>query len=740
MKIILTYFFLLSICLAQSNETKNWFEFNPYVEVERSKNIIQMTDWLDAPAGKHGIVTYKKDKLLFEDGTPVKFWGVNISGNDVFAKKKDVEKWAETLAMYGVNSVRFHKFSHPGMKDSISTDLKDENYEYMDYFSSALKEKGIYYGWSPIYGHKPKLNDSSSLLAYDEIVSANLDNHLSYSTIGLVNFAEDLQDLHVELIVNLLNHKNTYTGLKYANDPALSFIELQNEDDIFFATTEAMIEKCSTYKKLLTDRFSTWLIEKYQNQNSLRKVWGVKAFEWGVEVKSINWNLDKGNITPVANHGIYGYEFNKASGSNKPLPLFLTDMATFLFEQQSKFYQRFTEAIRNTGYKGLIVSSNWQAGSGVAHYFNLNADYKTGMVDRHNYFGGGTGHTFIPGKIKNTAMVKSPGYGLLSTGMQQVKDRPFSISEWLSLIPNEWTTEATPIIAAYGMGLQGWDASFSFDSQSPYFTPTIHLPNKHWPSVYNVMSPTNLVLYPVITRMLYRNDVKEANIISTRYVSLTELEKGNLGFDETITQDNDVKDFKGTIPNEALAVGKVVVEFTDKFEKTNTPNLLEYWDFENKIITSNTKQLKWNYSGDGYFTINTNGTKGVVGFTDGKEIKLDYLSIKVKTPFAVVLLTSLDKNKSITESKHILITTMARANNTAMKYNLNKTELLEIGETPIILEPVVVELFFGNYKILKVNVLDHVGNTTNNEIHISCNSVLLDGEKYKTMYYEIELE
>ena len=58
----------------------------------------------------------------------------------------------------------------------------------------------------------------------------------------------------------------------------------------------------------------------------------------------------------------------------------------------------------------------------------------------------------------------------------KVTDRPFSLSEWMALIPNQWVAEGVPIIALYGMGLQGWDASFHFASDFPRFTETIHTP------------------------------------------------------------------------------------------------------------------------------------------------------------------------------------------------------------------------------------------------------------------------
>ncbi|MEE9437910.1 MAG: beta-galactosidase [Saprospiraceae bacterium] len=723
---------------SNSQNTSNWFEFSPTEHINES--VINMKGWMDAPAGNHGYVINDGNNLKFEDNTPVKFWGVNISSHDVFSTNQIADQWSNTLATYGVNAVRFHKFSHPGMLDSVSTQLKAGSYDNMDYFSSKLKEKGIYYGWSPIYGHLPKSGDSTKLLAYKEIANANISGHLKNSTIGMVNFAADLQDLHIELFLNLLNHKNSYTDLKYANDPALIFIEIQNEDNIFFSTNENMLSICPTYKHLLTRNFQKWLKNKYGTHQNLVDNWGQSAIDWGLEIKETNWHLDSINITPITNHGIYGYEYEKAIKNNESLPTFLADMSYYLFELQGDYYNKLTKAIRSTGYRGHIISSNWQAGSGIAHYHNLYADAQQEIIDRHNYYGGGTGHTLIPGKMNNDAMTTIPGSGLLGTGMQQVDDLPFSISEWMSLIPNEWTAEGAPIIAAYGMGLQGWDASYAFGSEYPTFTPALQQPNQYWPGIYNVMSPTQLSLYPALARMIYNNDVIEGDNISKRYVNILDLQKGKLNFDEIIKQNGDVKIFEGLIPSQALAVGKVTVEFINYNKKTEVPKLSSYWDKSSKTITSNTNQLKWNYNDKGYFTINTPCTKGVIGFANCKKIKLENITIQPKTEFATILISSLEKSETINSTKRILVTTMARAQNTGMKYNSDKTELLEPGTAPILLEPVSLKLVFKGKKINRVNVLDHCGNRTNQVIKHKRNKVSIDGKNTKAIYYEIVFE
>ena len=137
----------------------------------------------------------------------------------------------------------------------------------------------------------------------------------------------------------------------------------------------------------------------------------------------------------------------------------LLDTAAFLHDVQDRFYSRFVKAIRDAGYKGPLNGSPWQAPSMVPHYYNLYSDYKVGYIDRHNYFEG-------KGPDMFASMLTRPGSGYFSSGLQQVIDRPFALSEWIHVYPNVYAAEGPAIVAAYGMGLQGWDASYEFQSQA----------------------------------------------------------------------------------------------------------------------------------------------------------------------------------------------------------------------------------------------------------------------------------
>ena len=141
-------------------------------------------------------------------------------------------------------------------------------------------------------------------------------------------------------------------------------------------------------------------------------------------------NLDKGNILPIGNP--WYWDPDQIRGSQASRSRRLLDTLHFLYTLQCEFFDRYTKAVREAGYQGELIGSNWQAGRGYSHFANLHSDYLTGLIDRHNYAAGKA----------NASMLDRAGSGMLSTGMQQVIDRPFMISEWIHCFPARWAWKA----------------------------------------------------------------------------------------------------------------------------------------------------------------------------------------------------------------------------------------------------------------------------------------------------------
>ncbi|HEY7315272.1 MAG TPA: hypothetical protein VH643_38430 [Gemmataceae bacterium] len=693
----------------------DWFAFRPSKEV--TEGVLDMNGWLERPAGKHGGVRMVKDRFAFTDGTPVKFWGVNLSYTASAPDRETADFTAARFAKYGINAVRMHKFSYPkdqmGIGDlNDSTRMDAQGLDRLDYFASRLKEHGVYFGWSHTFGFHVVPGDRKRLVAYDEIAK-----NLKGNTYAFIHFAEDVQDLMIEMVVNLLKHKNPYTGRTYADEPALCFIELQNEDDIFFYTSEKAFNACPTYKKRFLERFASWLKERYGSQEKLQASWqgALKADE----------TLENGSIVPQLNPWFFGDDHlpGQKGGARQRL----LDTANFLHHVQDRFYSRFVKAIRDAGYRGPLNGSPWQAPSMVPHYYNLYSDYKVGYIDRHNYF-----EAQGPGMF--ASMLTRPGSGYFSSGLQQVIDRPFALSEWIHVYPNVYGAEGPAILAAYGLGLQGWDASYQFQSQATRRVFGDIAGQFPW-GVWEADVPTSLGQYPALARMIFRGDVKEGDVISVRRVSPADLAEGRFSFSDKVEQRGDVKSFAGSVPPEALAAGRVVVEFTDKSQASQLPDMSRYR--RGSIIRSATEQLAWDTSGQGFFTVNTPGTKAVVGFAGGKELTLGNVKVRLDSPFASLFLTALERGADLADGKRALLTVLARQSNTGFTYFAPDHKVLNNGRAPILLEPVKATLTLAGRPIAAVNVLDHDGHRTGRTLPVTEGRFTLDGTKDKTIYYEI---
>ncbi len=297
-------------------------------QVRRISTDLALDSWLEKPAGSHGFVQIKGEQLVFEDGVPIKFWGTNLAGNLPFMPASEVGKWIDFLSGYGFNAVRFHKFTW-GATDGIhSTMLTDDKWENFDFLCDRLRQGGIYYGWSHIYGHRVLPGDSARVLAYEELAATKFPwSHLNGTTASLVNFAEDLQELNIELTVNMLNHINPITGLRYADDPALSFVEFQNEDNIFWGAIEQTLKQTPTYRKLLCSKFSAWLKSKYGSQDALEKAWGKENIVSGE-------SLALANIYPQPNHGLFSWEYEQAIREGRQVKQHVLDKAAFCMKNR----------------------------------------------------------------------------------------------------------------------------------------------------------------------------------------------------------------------------------------------------------------------------------------------------------------------------------------------------------------------------------------------------------------------
>lgn len=700
----------------------DWFAWQP-ASVHDDQGALGMKDWLapiTAPA------TRKGDHLEVA-GTATRFWGLNVCYSACAPQKDLAERRALLYAKYGINAVRLHKYADgPGWAGIQSQDSFAEfdaaALDRMDYFVAKLKEQGIRVKLSPTFGIQLGGGDREAVPYLEEFGKLGGKGSRVRAGHGSVWLGRELQDLQIRQTVHLLKHVNPYTKLSYAEDPAVLVVEMYNEDSALFYGTIGELQKRPTLRKRAGEAFSDWLKARYKDEAGLRAAWGEGGLNSFVAEGFKDESWDARSIVPAGNP--WFFDPDQLAGSQKPKTERLRDAMLFLYEQQNAFWDRFSAAMRETGYKGEILASNWHAGRAFSHFYNLHSDARIGIVDRHNYFGG-------PG-----SMLAKAGSGILSSGMNQVADRPFSMSEWITTRPNEWTAEGPAIIGAYGMGLQGWDVSFAFQNgDSGNFSDRIG--REEW----DVTSPLFLGMFPAVARQVLRGDVAQSKLAAPLRVHVPSLRQGKLSVDDRTAAQGDVKTATtGAVPAEALAVARVAVEFTDTYQETPTFDLAPFR--KDGALVSSTNQLRW-FEGtsptSGLFTIDTPATKAVVGFAGGRTFQLGGAVIAPQTPFSAIYLTALGKDDTdLATAPRILVTAMARAWNTGMR--MVDGRVLVQGKGPVLMEPVKARITLPGNRKLTITALDHDGRRTAVTVPAEGSSFTIDGATQKTVYWEIQAQ
>jgi len=720
-----------------SPEPGDWFMLMAAPDQFSEDSIIDMSRLIEKPAGTHGSLKRQVKEFVFEDGTPVKFWALCASMTETVEAQQQQAKF---YTKHGINMVRQHPLESvlgtlkgsPGSRyfDPVKLDKWDK-------WFSILKEHGIYMTWSLFYHHVVLANEGIDTELYNELP----DHGGGKDTYGLATFIEQYQDSQWEYSSLLLNHVNPYTGLAYKDDPALAIIECRNEDSVFFHTPLGdKFVKGQTYPKhgeRLKLMWQQWVGNEYGNDTVLANAWGA-----GLKTSTIR-NSDgsvRSRPDSVSETNMYIYaawemekdgpRWNKDKEKKR-----MGDFIRFLAEMQRNTYQVYRQRLRNLSYKGVMVSTAWKAGGPAASAANLWTDDAMEAIDRHNYFGGGAGgHNITTGSVNNDTHMNKAGRGILSSGLWQVEDKPFIMTEWTQKPPNQWKAEIAPLIAFYGLGLQGWDASYHFAGSRSYM-------GNGWPRMrsYVTETPHYIGQFPALAFAIYNGHFDEGDIISARRLSTDEVFAGVDALDQKygiVGYDENELLARGDTPVEALAMGRVTLKVEDGRDTSYLADLSNYWDRNAKIIQSNTGQLTWDY-GRQVVVVHSEKTQGVIGFAGGDVYDLPGVIVAdIQTPFISLLFTPLD-NLPLVISEHILITAMTQDKQYGGVYNTDGTELIETGGPPLLLEPVQATITFKGSQLSSVKVVDLFGVPTNQEIECTDKTFVIDG-RYATYYYEVK--
>jgi hypothetical protein len=771
----------------------NWSDWSMKVTPEQPGEL-SAADLLDKPAGKNGPIVCR-DGHFYSGKNRVRFWGVNIAFGGNFPTHAQADAVALRFARYGINAVRFHHmdnqpFPNGIFADSSLTKLSPEALDRLDYFIFVLKQHGIYADLnlhvSRNYNHYHKPADGHDGPRVDKIVDL---------------FDPELIAAQKQYATDLLTHVNAYTHARYADEPAVAIVEINNENSLFMWNADrTMMDLPPVYATELQRQWNKWLAAKYTSRDALAKAWNVGVEPLGDSIltngdfagnSSRSWTLEQHDTAkaqvlfdgsaavtmthvdgtawhiqlqqpglklvknqrytlfidaaadrpatiavgvsqahePWGSMGLFSdlkLDVHKQSFSltftcnqsddNARLSFMLggqtgtvslsavrlctgggtglvsdedpanatvavpaqkmlftavrkDDWYTFLQQTEENYYVGMMNFLKiDIGVKCPITGT---IGFGPMSTFTQS---KMDFVDAHAYWQ----HPGFPHRqwdmsdwtIANTPMVDQPERSALwALAATRVAGKPFTVTEYQHPAPNDWQAECIPMIATFA-ALQDWDGVFIFA-----YTHSAQYDSDRIDSFFNIEgNPTKMPLMPMGARIFstVQPQVETAEIAA---VSQKQLLAG-------------VPQYSW---NQAEFL-KQVVGF-DPTLYLNAPMAISFDGVKRRSRVNNRARWTARGAGTGQFTFADPTAAVFVGFSgDLMPIDLADSGIRIElltTPFATLMVLPDVPGKKIVDSDKLLITAVARAQNTDMGWNASRTSVgNHWGHAPVQIEVV----------------------------------------------------
>ncbi len=708
-----------------ADEADVWFPFEPMVD-EFRPTLLDCSSLVDAPTGLHGFVRVEGDDFVFEDGKPARFFGVEI---EVFPRGQ-MEYAAKRLRKLGVNAVRLRGLGFLNAPNAKSVlDYEAEAFDRLDYAVAQLGDQGIYVILD--------VHDPATLRFGPGDLVPGLPQ--GGTAPGAEFFDPKAARLVRQRMRDVLMHRNTYTGKRYAEDATLALVELAHEDSLFRQGAEGLNE---ALRAELERSFTEWLRKRYRDAKGLAKAWDYVGQSPLGKGEGLDQKQRVG-LLPMS-------EFTEEALAKAPVKRRRAqDQLRFLLELEETYWQASREALRQAGVRAPIAASNW-AGSGLTTRIHLYGESKLDYVDQHGFWDPPEGQGDQKARIAtclfhDLPMVKeassssrapfAPGVGnlVMVKAWQQVIGLPVTVSQWNTCLPNEHSLEGPGLLAAYG-SMQGWDALIEYGYLSPVWRRRLS------ESPFDLLgNPAQILQFPAAALLWHRQDVKEARLVAeTLY-----------GFDDLFALANDAK----PLPPEAALIGRVGYRFTPSPRVGVSEDVMRHWDPKTLTTRSITGDLIWN-AGDGLVTVDTARSQAAIGFLAPGPRRLSNMMVTTDIPFGAVWLTAVDGDKPIVEATRLLITAVGPARNTGMEYERTAEpvpdrdatywRLKSEGSGPLMMQAVQGEVRVLSHQAerLKAWALDLNGKRrVPIEVVVEANFVRVPiSGAYRTCYYELAVE
>ena len=540
----------------------------------------EIADW-----PKEIVPLRREGDKFFAGDRPFNIWGVS---GPIAPEHWEAEYYAKRARRLGINVVRLHtqdgELCNP--KHNKNYVLDADRLDRMNYFIACLKREGIYTMIDPLYNWVFPMTESDGLPP-GTVIKGRVRVQFY--------FDEQLQKLNRDFIRQLFDPVNPYTGLRNADDPAVAFFSVANENSMFFYFLNDISPH---HARMLDGLFNEWLGKKYPNRAALAAAWG--------DALKANEDMATGTVARRTIHELLGYKTPKGTGNW----MRTADQVRFYYDVQVKFYNSVRNYIRDElgGRHMLFNGSGWWAGGWLE-----NAEMASNLpgmdwYDQHQYTSGPITEKLGKDIILHNFATKRPA-GI-----------PWVATEW-----NDAYNIAGPMVmAAYG-AMQGWNGLFQYRLDT---MDGMNTTRGSWGT-----PPSVLLQYPLASLAFTRRYVKEADVVWRRVLGDDDL------FDMNVPH---------VRPGLHTILGRCEVAFGEA-AKIEAPQ-----PSDQQTVVSQTGELAWQAGPPARVTINAPKLQGLVGLADGQPVTLGALTLTIEPDLVSVVAGAVD-DRPLTESRRILL-------------------------------------------------------------------------------------
>ena len=291
------------------------------------------------PAGQHGrAVSNSKGQIVFEkqpdkevhffafSDAPIWLMGypeTKLAAATEEQTKNNIEAWAALVKRQGYSMVRFQNIDQFLMGKSTGfAEFDPSTMDRFDYLVACLKRNGIYtfLDIMSYYGFE------KGGLPWDVAEQKRWKERMF--------FDQSVRKMWKAGMTRLMRHVNPYTGMAFADDPALVGVTFYNEQDI--PVEVKFFRDDSSITPEMTKLWQQFLQKKYGTIAALEKA-------WNTDKKRLPEGLSFDQIPPLEHQ----LRWEQGPRGN--------DSGIFLIELEAEMLEWYEKEIRATGFKGFTT-------------------------------------------------------------------------------------------------------------------------------------------------------------------------------------------------------------------------------------------------------------------------------------------------------------------------------------------------------------------------------------------------